>query len=360
MIVFWVVAGVLSAAAAALILQSAARAASHAGSVDPTAAVFRRQLREIDDLAERGLIPEAERTTAHAEAARRLMSAADAQAQPWSADLRLRPATLAAAVLAPIIAIGLYLLTGAPGLPDQSFKARVAAWRAMEPAQLTAPQMVAILNDLIKQRGGDPEAYGYLAQAEMAAQNPSGAARALRRAIELAPDRAELWQGLGEVLTIEAGGEVSPQAEHAFSEAVKRDPKSVTARFHLARARIAAGDRAEGLAAWRALQAELPADDPRRPTIQAAIDDVERRPAPAPSLGGDQLAAVRGMVEGLAARLQTSPDDPEGWVRLVRSYAVLGEAAKRDAALAEARKRYAADPDLLKALDLAAKTEPMR
>ena len=56
---------------------------------------------------------------------------------------------------------------------------------------------------------------------------------------------------------------------------------------------------------------------------------------------GDQLTAVRGMVAGLAARLKTNPDDPEGWVRLVRAYAVLGETARREAALKDASLRYA-------------------
>ena len=72
------------------------------------------------------------------------------------------------------------------------------------------------------------------------------------------------------------------------------------------------------------------------------------------------MAAVEGMVASLAAKLEAEPDDPEGWVRLVRSYAVLGDTAKRDATLTEAKARYAGKADVLKALDLAAKTEPMR
>ena len=103
MIAFWVVAGVLSAAAAGLILRSAARAALGAGSADPTSAVYRRQLREIDDLAERGLIAEGERTSAHAEAARRLLSAADAAARPWSSETGHRRPVLLSALLAPSI-----------------------------------------------------------------------------------------------------------------------------------------------------------------------------------------------------------------------------------------------------------------
>lgn len=44
---------------------------------------------------------------------------------------------------------------------------------------------------------------------------------------------------------------------------------------------------------------------------------------------------IRGMVERLAARLETMPEDFEGWQRLARSYGVLGE--KRQAAAAAER-----------------------
>lgn len=359
MIAFWVVAGVISAAAAGLILQNAARAAHRAGSADPTSAVYRRQLREIDDLANRGLIAEDDRKSAHAEAARRLLSATEDVGKPWTAPVGHRRPVLIAALLAPLVALGLYVAVGAPGLPDQPFKARLAGWRALDPSMLTAPQMAAVLKTMIGERGPDVEAYGYLAQAEMASDNPAGAARALRRAIELQPGRADLWEGLGEVLMLETGGEVSPQARQAFMETLKRDPKSVTARFHLARARIESGDRAGGLADWKALAVSLPAGDAHRAAVENAISQMQSAPQ-APAVAPDQMEAIRGMVQGLAARLETDPDDPEGWVRLVRSYAVMGDGASRDAALAKARARYAARPDVLKDLDLAAKTEPMR
>lgn len=358
MIAFWVIAGVLSALCAGLVLWKSARAAALAGADDPTAAVYRRQLREIDDLAERGLIPASERSIAHAEAARRLLGASDARQAAWSADLSQRKLVLIAAALTPLLALGLYFAVGSPGMADQPFKARVAAWREADPSALTPPEMAVVLNSLIAERGGDPEAYGFLAQAEMASDNPDAAARALRRAIEMTPDRADLWEGLGEVLVVQAQGEVTPQAQRAFQEALKRDPKAVSARFQLARALVAGGRRAEGLDAWRALAADLPADDARRAAVLQVIAQTEG--APAPKFDNTQMAAVEGMVSGLAARLQSEPDDPEGWVRLVRSYAVLGETAKRDAALTEAKARYAGKADILKALDLAAKTEPMR
>jgi cytochrome c-type biogenesis protein CcmH len=66
------------------------------------------------------------------------------------------------------------------------------------------------------------------------------------------------------------------------------------------------------------------------------------------------------MVAGLAERLESNPDDPDGWIRLVRSYAVLGDVARRDAALASARKRYAGQTQVLEQLEQAAQTEPMK
>ena len=75
MIVFWVAAALLSVAVAVLIVLRAARAADRLPAVDPTLAVYRRQLSEIDDLADRGLLAQTERRSARTEAARRLLTA---------------------------------------------------------------------------------------------------------------------------------------------------------------------------------------------------------------------------------------------------------------------------------------------
>ena len=116
------------------------------------------------------------------------------------------------------------------------------------------------------------------------------------------------------------------------------------------------------IADWRALAADIPAGDPRLGALKTVIAEAEGAPAPAaaPGLSSDQLTAVRGMVAGLAARLKTQPDDPEGWVRLVRAYAVLGDTAKREAALRDASTRYSKRPDILDQLANAAGAEPMR
>jgi cytochrome c-type biogenesis protein CcmH len=365
MIAFWVAAGALSAAAAILLMFRAAQAAAHAQPADTTSMFYRRQLAEIGDLAERGLIGAEERRAAEAEASRRLLAAADAPVETWSTTSH-RPAILAVAVTAPALALVAYLLVGSPGLGDRPFAARLAKWREANPESLQPAEMAAVLNKLTKERPNDPEGFRFLALAEGASSNPAGAVRALKHAVQLAPQRADLWEMLGEAEVFTANGDLTDDAVDAFTHTIQLDPRNVAARFHLARAKIKAGDKAGGVADWRALLADMPPADPRRGDLQDAIAQAEGRQLPPPpaaapqGLSGDQMTAVRGMVAGLAARLQQSPDDPAGWVQLVKAYAVLGDNEKRDAALKSARARFAGKPDVLDALAKVAATERMK
>ena len=61
-----------------------------------------------------------------------------------------------------------------------------------------------------------------------------------------------------------------------------------------------------------------------------------------------QGATIQNMVERLDERLKISGSDPEGWLTLARSYMTLGEKDKMTAAISDARRALAADPDKLK------------
>ena len=362
MIAFWATAGVLSATAAILILLRAARAAARADPADTTSVFYRRQLAELSDLAERGLLSEGERKSAEAEAGRRLLAAADQPVEAWSTTPSRAP-VLIAAIAAPALALAIYLGLGSPGMADQPFAGRLAAWLASNPSSLQPPEMAAVLGKLTRERPNDPDGFRFLALAEGASNNPAGAVRALKHAVQLAPQRSDLWEMLGEAEVFRAGGNLTDEATQAFAQTLKLDPKNVAARFQLARARIKAGDKAGGVADWKVLLADMPAADPRRADLQSAIADAEGThapPAAAQGLSGDQMTAVRGMVANLAQRLEANPADPAGWVQLVKAYAVLGETAKRDAALRDAQARYAAKPDVLAELAKAAAAERMR
>ena len=54
-------------------------------------------------------------------------------------------------------------------------------------------------------------------------------------------------------------------------------------------------------------------------------------------------AKIRGMVDGLAVRLETSPNDEDGWLLMMRSRMTLGEKDAARTALTKAREAFASD-----------------
>lgn len=282
---FWIAVAALAGGAGLLMLAFAARGAMAAAEPDPRLALHRRQLAEIDELAGRGLIDGAERDQTRAEAGRRLLRAADAAPAPWAAGgLKSRRAAALAAGATALAALGLYLLTGAPGYGDQPYARRLAEWRAADPLTLDAPQMAAVLTAIAAERPNDARAFGFLGRARLASGDLLGAVQAFERAVALAPRDADLRAALA-FATAQLGG-----------------------------------------------------------------------PAAAPDL--PDAAAIRGMVEGLAARLEADPDDPAGWARLVRAYGVLGEAEAQARALARARTLFKDRPDALAGIEAEAKAAP--
>ena len=207
MILFSLAAVLLSALAAMLILT---RAASAAGSrdADPTLALYRRQLSEIDDLAERGLLAEGELKAARAEAGRRLLGAAKAveatpAVEPPAVSKGMRLAVLAGAVAAPVLAAGLYVWLGKPGLADQPYAARLKAWTA-NPAGYGPGEMAAVLKSVIKDRPNDAQPLTYLLQVQIQTGNGPGAVETIKKLIRLQPQDAELWSNLGLLLLARA------------------------------------------------------------------------------------------------------------------------------------------------------------
>lgn len=344
MIAFGLAAAVLSAASAIGLLFAAQRARGAGARPDPTVETHRRLLGEIDALAGRGLLGDAEREAARAEAGRRLLRAAETPAGP----ARRAPAWAAPALCigAPVLAAGIYLVAGAPGAPDQGYAGRIAQWRAA-PERLGPEQAAAVLGRIVRERPGDPEAHAQLARARAAAGDAFGAVRAAETAARLEPGRADRWTALGEaLLSLEAPA--ATEARTALGRALQLAPGDPDARYWLGRAAFAEEDRAEGEATWRALIADLPAADPRRAALETELAGLD-----APT-GPEVEAAIGGMVDGLAARLRAEPLDPQGWARLVRAYGVLGRAQAQAEALAEARRLFGGRPEVVAELEAAA------
>jgi cytochrome c-type biogenesis protein CcmH len=338
-------------------------------------AVYRDQLDEIERDRSAGLIAEPEAAAAQVEVSRRLIAAVDvrgtdsqarASVLPAVADWRRRVVAVAALLMLPVGAAAVYLALGSPSLPDQPLAPRLAAARSDQSFEA----LIAQVETHLEGHPDDGRGWEVIAPIYLRLGRFEDAVRARRNALRLNGESAEREAALGETLVFAANGVVTAEAKAVFEKAVALDGSVVQARYFLGLAAEQDGNRAQAAAIWRDLIGGAPADAPWLEFVRHALARVDGDAAPVASgakPGGapseEQVAAaanlapdqrdtmIRGMVERLSARLQHDGSDVEGWLRLVRSYMVLGEADKARAAVADARRALAADAGKLRQLD---------
>jgi cytochrome c-type biogenesis protein CcmH len=329
--------------------------------------VYRDQLKEVERDLARGVLSPDEADSARLEIQRRLL-AVDVGApghKVWSA-----PSPVLAGIVALLVlggAVGLYLRFGSPSLPDAPFALRVTerGQPAPAPSADAAPHldMRQAAQQLEQKLHADPtnaEGWELYARTESMLGDWQKAGAAYRQAINLGQKGPDVFAGYGEMLVLQSDGIVSPAAHDAFTEALAADPQNDVARYYLALADEQSGEEQRAIDRWLALAGDIPDDSPMREAIARGIAEAAKAggiaaptlPKGTPPLpqqaatqapagpNQDQMGAaaqmpdgqrkemIRGMVAQLAARLQTQPDDLEGWLRLARSYAVLDEPDK--------------------------------
>jgi len=358
----WVAFAVMTGAALLCVLWPLARVRDAAGSVDPALAFHRAQLAEIDRDVERGQLPPDQAAAARAEAGRRLIAAADAATPPpnsaKAAVRRRRIATVLLLILVPAATLGLYSRLGSPNLEDQPLAAR--ADDPNNPNMLEAA-VAKIEKHLIK-APDDGKGYLVIAPAYMRLGRYDDAVKAYSEALRLLGGDATTQADYGEALVTVAGGVVTAQARAAFEASYAINPNLPKSRVYLGLAAEQEGDRAKAIKFYQSvLDDDLPVKEAWAAAMRQRLA-LLNAPAPAAppasqaaEIAGmdskSQQAAIRGMVEGLAARLAQNGDDQSGWLRLIRAWHVLQEDDKAKAALAEARKALASHAEAAPALD---------
>jgi len=349
----WIAMAVLTAAASLAVLVPLHRAQG-GRSRAAAAAIYRDQLEELDRDVARGVVADGDAGAARTEIARRLIKAtfsADAPLSQGNAALRL--ATIVGAVAIPVGAVALYLWVGAPGMRDAPLATRQSAPLADQ----DVATLIARVEASLTANPEDGRGWAVIAPIYARLGRHADARAAYANANRILGPTAEREAGLGEAITSTAGGVVTQEAQQAFQRALALDSKSVRARFYLALALGQEGKTNEAIAAWRVLLANAPADG--TPWVAAARRELTHLQAgpPAPGPTAEQVAAadnmtpdqrtamVEGMVASLAQRLESQPDDPEGWARLIRSYVVLSRTGEARDALTRARAALAAKPD---------------
>ncbi len=326
--------------------------------------VYRDQLAEIETERARGGIGDTEADAARREIERRLLRAGEELGRGATAGGQGLAAAIAIALLVPIGATVLYLKLGQPSLPSQPLATRELGQAQMAQARESGnlAEMAAKLSQRLEADPGDGQGWFLLGRAYLQMERFEDAVKAYARAADLAPADPNSRMALAESRVYAAQGAVTPEAMADFERLLKMEPQHPGARYYLALARSQAGDVKAAFEAWKALAADSAPDAPWQQVLQARlreaaqtlkIDLAEALPPRAQASGSlpptstpprgptteqmqaagamspeERQAMIRGMVEGLAARLNDSPNDPEGWDRLARAYDVLGEADK--------------------------------
>jgi cytochrome c-type biogenesis protein CcmH len=160
-------------------------------------------------------------------------------------------------------------------------------------------------------------------------------------------------------LVLAEDGLVGARARDAFQQALALDPENAKALFYRGLAERQDGEPEQALATWRSMLEKAPADAAWRPAVERQMASLAREQSGAPQLSeqdigkaeelddGEREAMIRGMVDGLAERLERQGDDLQGWLRLARARLVLGEREAAVAALRTAEHHFSGDPESL-------------
>jgi len=296
-------------------------------------AIYRDQLAELERERADGTVPEADAAAARIEIERRILTAGAAADKATAAGAspalhRYLPPALSLAI--PLLALGIYLQVGRPGLPSAPFGTDQIAGHPQPSQQIDVARLIAEARARLQQNPDDPDALA----------------------------------ALGEGLTLEASGTVTQPAVQAFTKALALAQKTGAsddprAHYYLGLHEAQSGDSRAALARWRALEARSPPDAPWLGLLRAEIARVAKEagieppPSAAPQSSMPQPSreqqeamaamtpeqrqqAIRSMVEGLAARLEENPTDRAGWLRLANAWKVLGDNPKAADAYAKA------------------------
>ena len=377
--IFWLVAAVMTAIALAIVLAPLTLRQRRAPKrVEYDLTIYRDQLHELESDRALGLVNAEQSEAARLEIQRRMLAATkrdkaetekentdEAKPSPLNKKVRwFSNGSLGAAI--PALAVALYFTLGSPGTPGRPFTG--VAQQGGTASQDMAGQSIddAILNlaQRLEQNPNNLDGWLLLGRSLITLERYDEAAQALSAAVTLSKGDPDIVGSMAEVMVFAADGIVTGEALAAFETVLGTRPNDPAAQYYIGMSLAQQGRPAEALDIWQKLATETPANAPwradlvtlmRRAASETGIELGLIASAPAASNVTDsavgasgpnqediaaaaemnpeeRMEMIRAMVDRLATRLESQPDDLEGWRRLANAYRVLGEDARAAAA----------------------------
>ncbi|UVK95189.1 c-type cytochrome biogenesis protein CcmI [Pseudomonas atacamensis] len=271
MIDFWLAAGLLLLVALSFLLIPVLRERRAQREEDRTAlnvALYQERVAELQAQQAEGVLDAAQLDSGRAEAARELLADTEGAAAPRV--LRLgKPLPLLAAVLVPVLGLGLYLHFGAAD--------KVELTREFAQAPQSMEEMTQRLERAVAAQPDSAEGLYFLGRTYMAQDRPADAAKMFERAANLAGRQPELLGQWAQAQYFADGKKWSEQIQKLTDEALKADPKEVTSLGLLGIAAFEGERYQEAIDYWNRLLAQLPPDDNSRAALQGGIERAAER-----------------------------------------------------------------------------------
>ena len=354
-------------------------------------AVYRDQLAEIDRDIDRGVL-----TTEQADAARILVQrrilSTDQRIQSRSLSgeamahvSRLRPVVAVFTLVLLVVGIGFYINLGRPDLPDRPIASRgdeiMAARQArdVDSNRTTAfNRAVQDLSNRLLENPDDLKGWELLGASLMALGRAEEAQTAFLEAVKRSGRDGDYLAMYAESVIRAENGQVNVIARGALEEAAKSGSKDPRIQYFLGLADAQNGNVAAAIDRWIMLVNAAPADASWLPMVLGRIEEsaiaqgidiagrititppmVSNTPSETNGPNREEMEAaaemtpeqrqemILGMVSQLADRLKENPDNPEGWARLIRAYAVINNPDMAQQAYDTARHQFADNSELL-------------
>jgi len=273
MVVFWLLAVLMTAVALAFVLVPLLRHRPVSGpsTVEANLDVLRSQRREIEADVANGTLPAEARDEALAELMRRADSDLVPVAEPQATPRRPWIAAAIVAVAIPALAFGLYLARGTPAAADP----RLAANGGMDAKQIVA--MVDTLARKVKERPNDVQGWSLLARSLATLGRFQDAADAYAHLATIAPGDPSVLADYADSLAMAQGHVLAGKPYELAKQALAIDPSHPKALALAASAALEANDYAASLRYWHALEAQLPPNSEDLQQVQAIMSDVEAK-----------------------------------------------------------------------------------
>ena len=317
MIGFFIVAGLLLVGALAFVVPPLlGKRLSKQSSIshdETNLAIYRDQLKELDNDLAAGTIDRLHFDTAKREIERRVLEEVEQEADR-SASISGPKWTMAVgvAVLIPLIAIPSYVGLGTPAALDvQKLAARQDG--AGEGGHDLSPQkiagMVEQLKEKLKTQPEDADGWLMLAKTTGALARYEESANAYRAAARLRPKDAQLLADFADTMAMAQGRVLTGEPERLVAQALQVDPNNVKALALGGTIAFEKKDFAQAALLWKRILSIVPPDSEFAERIRVSVTEVENKAGLASSASAPELkpAPVVAAAASLSGRVDISP-----------------------------------------------------